>query len=59
MNDLKAALFAAVPSSPAVFVAIEAPSTLTIVTSIVLPILLFIASKTVDVMVQIYLKRKK
>lgn len=59
MNDLKAVILAGVPSSPAVFAAIEAPSTLTIVTSILLPICFFVLSKTVDVCVQLYLKRKK
>lgn len=59
MNDLKAAVLAALPSSPAFFNAIEAPSTLTIITSICLPICFFFLGKTVDVLVQLYLKRKK
>jgi hypothetical protein len=58
MNDFKSLIISAIPSSPAVYAAFSAPSGWTIFTSIVLPIALFILSKTVDVLVQIYFKRQ-
>jgi hypothetical protein len=58
MNDLKSLLLSAFPTVPAVLAAVESPSVLTIITTIVLPILFFVFSKTVDVLVQIYFKRK-
>lgn len=59
MNDLKSLVITAIPSSPAFYAAFSAPSTWTIITSIILPVVLFILSKTVDVLVQIYFKRKQ
>lgn len=58
MNEFKSLIISAIPSSPAVYFAFENPSMLTIVTSIILPVVLFICSKTVDVLVQVYFKRK-
>ena len=58
MNEFKSLIISAIPSSPAVYFAFEAPSMLTVLTSIVLPILFFFVSKTVDVLVQVYFKRK-
>lgn len=59
MDNLKTSIISLFPSSPAFYFALESPTALTIITSIVLPILFFIISKTVDVAVQIYFKNKK
>ena len=47
-----------VPSSPAFYFALESPSTIKIVTSIILPVLFFIASKAIDVFVQLHIKNR-
>lgn len=59
MENLKTFFITALPSSPAIFAAFESPSSWTVITSIVLPVALFILSKTVDVLVQVYFKRKQ
>lgn len=57
--DLKNFLLATFSSSPTVFFAMTEPSSIALITSIVLPVVLFLISKTVDVLVQIYLKTGK
>jgi hypothetical protein len=59
MDNLKTFILSFVPSSPAIYFAVESPTTLKIITSIVLPIVFFIVSKTVDVLVQLHFKNKK
>lgn len=59
MDNLKHTILTAFPSFPAFVFAVEAPSKFTIITSIILPIVFFIISKSVDVLLQLYLKRKK
>ncbi|HEX8289824.1 MAG TPA: hypothetical protein VF556_17715 [Pyrinomonadaceae bacterium] len=58
MDNLKSLVVSVIPSSPAFYVAVEFPSATTIITTIVLPVVFFILSKTVDVLVQFYFKRK-
>jgi len=58
-HDFKSHIIAAVSSSPAFLALIDKPSNITIVASIVLPCAFFVISKTVDVLLQLYFKRKK
>ncbi len=59
MNDTKNILLAWASSATTVFAAIETPAVITIVSAIVLPIVFFAAGKTIDVLLQIYLKKEK
>jgi hypothetical protein len=60
MNEFsKNFILSVIPSSPAIYFALESPSARNVIGSVALPIILFFASKTVDVLVQIYFKRKK
>ncbi len=59
MNDTKNILLAWVSSLSSVFAAIEARTWITIISAIVLPIVFFTIGKTVDVLLQIYLRRDK
>lgn len=56
MHDVKTFLLTTVPSVPAFLAALEDKSTITILTAFVMPICFFVVSKTVDVIVQVYLK---
>ncbi len=56
MNDTKNALLAWLSSTPTL-VAIADP--ITIISAIVLPVVLFTLGKTVDVLLQVYLKRRE
>jgi hypothetical protein len=58
MTDFKSHIIAAVSSSPIFVALIDNPSTLTIVASIVLPCTFFVISKTIDVLIQLYIKRR-
>ena len=58
MNDIKNFLIAYFSTASSVFAAIEAPTVITIISAIVLPIMFFAIGKTIDVLVQIYLDRK-
>jgi hypothetical protein len=59
MNDLKSHFIAGISASPSFVFALAEPGTLAIITSIVLPIVFFVLSKAVDVLVQIYFRRQK
>jgi len=59
MTELKSSFIAGVSSAPSFVFAISEPSTLAIITSIVLPVVFFVLSKAIDVLVQIYFRRKK
>lgn len=58
MNDLKNFLIAYFSTASSVFAAIETRTLITIVSAIVLPIIFFAVGKTVDVLVQVYLKQR-
>lgn len=58
-DNFKNFIVSVLPSSPAFYFAVESPSTIGIITTIVLPIIFFAISKTVDVLVQVYFKKKK
>ncbi|MEQ1645107.1 MAG: hypothetical protein ABL959_16780 [Pyrinomonadaceae bacterium] len=59
MNDTKNILIAWLSSTTSVLAAIEYREIITIVSAIVLPVLFFTIGKTVDVLVQVYLKNKE
>jgi hypothetical protein len=58
MNDIKNIFIAWVSTSTSLFAAIELKTVLSILSAVVLPIVFFSIGKTVDVLVQIYLKRR-
>ena len=58
MNDSKNILLAWLSSVSPIFLAIETQTWITVVTAIILPIIFFAAGKTIDVFLQIHLKRK-
>lgn len=58
MNDSKNILLAWISSASILFEAIETKTLITVISAIVLPILFFAIGKTVDVLVQIYLRRR-
>ncbi len=43
---------------PALFVAVESQTALSIASAVVLPVLFFILGKTADILLQIYLKKR-
>lgn len=58
MNDTKNILLAWISSLTSIITTIEAGTLISIVSAIVLPIMFFTLGKTIDVAVQIYLKRR-
>jgi len=59
MNDTKNILIAWISSISSVFAAIETRDLISLISAIVMPIVFFTAGKTVDVMLQIYFKRRE
>ena len=59
MNDTKNILIAWASSVSSVFAAIEARTWITIISAVILPIIFFTAGKTVDVLLQIYFRRRE
>ena len=59
MNDIKNFLIAYFSTASSVFAVIEAPTVITIVSAVILPIMFFGIGKTIDVLLQIYLYRRK
>lgn len=59
MHDFKNILIAWLSSTTVVFTAIETKTLVTIISAIILPILFFSIGKTVDVMLQIYLRNRE
>ncbi|MFT3743307.1 MAG: hypothetical protein QM785_03330 [Pyrinomonadaceae bacterium] len=59
MNDTKNILLAWISSISSIVTTIEAGTLISIVSAIVLPIMFFTLGKTIDVAVQIYLKRRE
>ncbi len=57
MSDTRNALLAWVSSTASLFAAIETRDVITIISAIVLPVVFFSVGKTVDVLVQLYLKK--
>jgi len=57
MNDTKNILIAWISSASSLFAAVETRELLTIISAIVLPIFFFAPGKTVDVLLQIHLRR--
>ena len=58
MHDTKNILLAWLSTASSIFTAIEMKTLMTIVSAIVLPVIFFTIGKTVDVALQIYLRRK-
>ncbi|HMO82027.1 MAG TPA: hypothetical protein PKD24_14650 [Pyrinomonadaceae bacterium] len=59
MNDLKNFILAYFSTVSSVFAAVETRTLITIISAIVLPIIFFTIGKTVDVLLQIYLNRRR
>lgn len=59
MNDIKNFLLAYFSTVSSVFAAIETRTLITIISAIVLPILFFSIGKTIDVLLQIHLNKKR
>lgn len=59
MNDIKNFLLAYFSTVSSVFAAVETRTLITIISAIVLPILFFSIGKTIDVLVQIHLNKKR
>jgi len=58
-NSMKNAFFGWLYSSPAMLLAIDAQTAITIVSAVILPLVFFAVGKFIDVKVQIYLQRQK
>ncbi len=58
MHDTKNILLAWLSTASSIFTAIEMKTLMTIVSAIVLPVIFFTIGKTVDVALQMYLRRK-
>ena len=59
MNDIKNLTIAYFSTVSSVFAAIETRTLITIISAVVLPILFFAVGKTIDVMLQIHLAKKR
>lgn len=59
MHDLKNIFIAWTSSITSVMTAVEAKTLITVVSAIVLPVIFFTIGKTVDVALQIYLRKKE
>ena len=59
MNDIKNLLIAYISTMSSMFTAIETRTIITIVSAVVLPILFFTVGKTIDVILQIHLERRR
>jgi hypothetical protein len=57
MNDLKNVVLAWASSSTAIFAAVDAPTLITVLSAVVLPIIFFVVGKTVDVLLQVHFRR--
>lgn len=58
MNDIKNILIAWISSSSSIMAAIETRTFITLMSAIVLPVMFFTIGKTVDVLLQIYFRRR-
>jgi hypothetical protein len=59
MNDIKNFLIAYFSTTSSMFAAIEAPTVITIVSAVILPIMFFAIGKTIDVLLQLHLNRRR
>ncbi|MDI1242971.1 MAG: hypothetical protein PSX80_13735 [bacterium] len=59
MNDIKNIFIAWISTSTSLLAAIELKTVVSILSAIVLPIVFFSIGKTVDVLLQIYLKKRE
>ena len=59
MSDYKNIFLAWVSTASSVFTAVEMKTVLTIISAVVLPVIFFTIGKTVDVALQVYLRRKE
>jgi hypothetical protein len=59
MHDIKNFWLAWVSTASSLFAAIEMKTVMTIVSAVVLPVIFFTIGKTVDVLVQIYFRRRE
>ena len=59
MNDIKNIFIAWISTSTSLFAAIELKTVLSILSAVVLPVVFFSIGKTVDVLLQIYLKKRE
>jgi len=59
MNDLKNISLAWISTTTSLFAAIEYREVIAILSAVVLPVVFFTVGKTVDVLVQVYLGRKR
>lgn len=59
MNDIKNIFIAWISTSTSLFTAIELKTVLAIISAVVLPIVFFSIGKTVDVLLQIHMKRRE
>ena len=59
MNDVKNIFIAWVSTSTSLFAAIELKTVLSSLSAVVLPIVFFSIGKTVDVLLQIYLRKRE
>ena len=59
MHDLKNIFIAWTSSITSVMTAVEAKTLITVISAIVLPIIFFTIGKTIDVALQIYLRKKE
>jgi hypothetical protein len=59
MNDIKNLLIAYISTMASVFTAVETRTIVTIISAIVLPILFFTVGKAIDVILQIYMDRRR
>jgi hypothetical protein len=59
MNDFKNFLIAYFSTAPSLVAAVETRTLITLISAIVLPILFFTVGKTVDVILQIYLDKRR
>ena len=59
MNDYKNIFLAWVSTASSVFAAVEMKTVMTIISAVVLPVIFFTIGKTIDVAVQVYLRRRE
>jgi hypothetical protein len=57
MSDTRNALLAWLSSAPPLLAAIENRDLITIISAIVLPVIFFTVGKTIDIVLQVYLKK--
>lgn len=59
MNDMKNFILAYVSSVSSLFAAVEIRTLITLISAIILPVIFFAVGKTIDVLLQIHLSKRK